>query len=182
MSSSEQIFEGLGVSPGIGIGTAYVRDIGIIAVPEYRIEPEKIADEVKRFRKAVARSRQQIRRMRAKTDTMHDAAGEEMGFLLDAYFHMLKGSRLVRGAEQRITDGKLNAEAAVGAEIREISLGFSAMKDPYLAARATDIRDVGNRVMRNLTKTPVKPFSMVPPGSTIVAEELTPADTAQLNP
>ena len=182
MSSSEQIFEGLGVSPGIGIGTAYVRDIGIIAVPEYRIEPEKIADEVKRFRKAVARSRQQIRRMRAKTDTMHDAAGEEMGFLLDAYFHKLKGSRLVRGAEQRITDGKLNAEAAVGAEIREISLGFSAMKDPYLAARATDIRDVGNRVMRNLTKTPVKPFSMVPPGSIIVAEELTPADTAQLNP
>lgn len=182
MSDSERIFEGLGVSPGIGIGTAYVRDIGIVAVPEYRIAPENIADEVKRFRKAVARSRQQIRRMRAKTDTMHDAAGEEMGFLLDAYFHMLKGSRLVRGAEQRITEGALNAEAAVRAEIREISKGFSAMKDPYLAARGTDVRDVGNRVIRNLTKTPVKPFSMVPPGSIIVAEELTPADTAQLDP
>ena len=182
MTNSENVFEGLGVSPGIGIGTAYVREVGIIAIPEYRIADEDVGQEVKRFRKAVARSLQQIRRMRKKTDTMHGAAGEEMGFLLDAYFHMLKGSRLIRGAEERITDKNMNAEAAVRAEIREITRGFSAMKDSYLAARATDIRDVGNRVMRNLTKTPVKPFSSVPAGSIIVAEELTPADTAQLDP
>ncbi len=182
MANSENIFEGLGVSPGIGIGKAYVREVGIIAIPEYRIAAGDIAQEVKRFRKAVARSRQQIRRMRKKTDTMHDAAGEEMGFLLDAYFQMLKGSRLIRGAEDRITSKAMNAEAAVRAEIREITRGFSEMKDPYLAARATDIRDVGNRVMRNLTKTPVKPFSSVPSGSILVAEELTPEDTAQLNP
>ena len=182
MANSESVFEGLGVSPGIGIGKAYVREVGIIAIPEYRIAESDIAQEVKRFRKAVARSRQQIRRMRKKTDTMHDAAGEEMGFLLDAYFQMLKGSRLIRGAEERITNKAMNAEAAVRAEIREITKGFSDMKDPYLAARATDICDVGNRVMRNLTKTPIKPFSSVPAGSIIVAEELTPADTAQLNP
>ncbi|MGY9002074.1 MAG: phosphoenolpyruvate--protein phosphotransferase [Rhodospirillales bacterium] len=182
MANSENVFEGLGVSPGIGIGKAYVREVGIIAIPEYRIAESDIAQEVKRFRKAVARSRQQIRRMRKKTDTMHDAAGEEMGFLLDAYFQMLKGSRLIRGAEERITNKAMNAEAAVRAEIREITKGFSDMKDPYLAARATDICDVGNRVMRNLTKTPIKPFSSVPAGSIVVAEELTPADTAQLNP
>jgi phosphotransferase system enzyme I (PtsI) len=182
VANSENVFEGLGVSPGIGIGKAYVREVGIIAIPEYRIAESDIAQEVKRFRKAVARSRQQIRRMRKKTDTMHDAAGEEMGFLLDAYFQMLKGSRLVRGAEERITNKAMNAEAAVRAEIREITKGFSDMKDPYLAARATDICDVGNRVMRNLTKTPIKPFSSVPAGSIVVAEELTPADTAQLNP
>ena len=182
MANSESVFEGLGVSPGIGIGKAYVREVGIIAIPEYRIAESDIAQEVKRFRKAVARSRQQIRRMRKKTDTMHDAAGEEMGFLLDAYFQMLKGSRLIRGAEERITNKAMNAEAAVRAEIREITKGFSDMKDPYLAARATDICDVGNRVMRNLTKTPIKPFSSVPAGSIVVAEELTPADTAQLNP
>jgi phosphotransferase system enzyme I (PtsI) len=182
VANSESVFEGLGVSPGIGIGKAYVREVGIIAIPEYRIAESDIAQEVKRFRKAVARSRQQIRRMRKKTDTMHDAAGEEMGFLLDAYFQMLKGSRLIRGAEERITNKAMNAEAAVRAEIREITKGFSDMKDPYLAARATDICDVGNRVMRNLTKTPIKPFSSVPAGSIVVAEELTPADTAQLNP
>jgi phosphotransferase system enzyme I (PtsI) len=182
VANSENVFEGLGVSPGIGIGKAYVREVGIIAIPEYRIAESDIAQEVKRFRKAVARSRQQIRRMRKKTDTMHDAAGEEMGFLLDAYFQMLKGSRLIRGAEERITNKAMNAEAAVRAEIREITKGFSDMKDPYLAARATDICDVGNRVMRNLTKTPIKPFSSVPAGSIVVAEELTPADTAQLNP
>jgi phosphotransferase system enzyme I (PtsI) len=182
MANSENVFEGLGVSPGIGIGKAYVREVGIIAIPEYRIAASDIAQEVKRFRKAVARSRQQIRRMRKKTDTMPDAAGEEMGFLLDAYFQMLKGSRLIRGAEERITSKAMNAEAAVRAEILEITKGFSEMKDPYLAARATDIRDVGNRVMRNLTKRPVKPFSSVPSGSILVAEELTPEDTAQLNP
>ncbi|MAE44177.1 MAG: phosphoenolpyruvate--protein phosphotransferase [Magnetovibrio sp.] len=181
-SSKERTFEGLGVSPGIGIGVVHFRESSAISVPEYRIAAGKVADERSRFNGAVSRARGQIGRLRAKAGTMPGPAAEELGFLLDAYFHMLKDSRLVRRAERRIIDNRINAEAAVQAELEEISDSFMAMDDPYLAARLDDIRELARRLIRNLAKSPPKPATHVPKGSVIVAEELTPADTAQLNP
>ncbi len=181
-SSKERTFEGLGVSPGIGIGVVHFRESSAISVPEYRIAAGKVADERSRFNGAVNRARGQIGRLRAKARTMPGAAAEELGFLLDAYFHMLKDSRLVRGAERRVIDNRINAEAAVQAELAEISDSFMAMDDPYLAARLDDIRELARRLISNLAKSPPKPVTHVPKGSVIVAEELTPADTAQLNP
>ena len=181
-SSKERTFEGLGVSPGIGIGVVHFRESSAISVPEYRIAAGKVADERSRFNGAVSRARGQIGRLRAKAGTMPGPAAEELGFLLDAYFHMLKDSRLVRRAERRIIDNRINAEAAVQAELEEISDSFMAMDDPYLAARLDDIRELARRLIRNLAKSPPKPATHVPKGSIIVAEELTPADTAQLNP
>ncbi len=181
-SSKERIFEGLGVSPGIGIGVVHFRESSAISVPEYRIAAGKVADERSRFNGAVSRARGQIGRLRAKAGTMPGPAAEELGFLLDAYFHMLKDSRLVRRAERRIIDNRINAEAAVQVELEEISDSFMAMDDPYLAARLDDIRELARRLISNLAKSPPKPATHVPKGSVIVAEELTPADTAQLNP
>ncbi len=182
MSDQEKIFTGLGVSPGIGLGIAYVRESGILTVPEYSISPDQLDGERARLKSAVGRARRQIGRLKAKAKTMPGAAGEELGYLLDAYFHMLKDSRLVRGAEQRIIDAGINAEAAVQAEVSDIAKDFSAMDDAYIAARLEDIREVANRLVRNLTKSPIKVFSQVPKGSVIATEELTTADTAQLDP
>ncbi|MEE8393248.1 MAG: phosphoenolpyruvate--protein phosphotransferase [Rhodospirillales bacterium] len=182
MSKQEKTFSGLGVSPGIGIGVAHVRESGVIAVPEYCIPAKYLDEERVRLKDAVNRSRRQIGRLKAKAKTMPGAAGEELGYLLDAYYHMFKNSRLVRGAEQRITDERINAEMAVQAEVAEIAKSFSAMDDAYIAARLEDIREVANRLVRNLTKTPVKAFSQAPKGSIAIAEEITPADAAQLDP
>ena len=66
MAEKEQIFEGLSVSPGIGIGTAFVRESGAIAAPKYSIARNKIRNEVQRFYRAVDRTRRQIGRLRAK--------------------------------------------------------------------------------------------------------------------
>jgi phosphotransferase system enzyme I (PtsI) len=70
----------------------------------------------------------------------------------------------------------------VQAEIAEIAEGFAALSDQYLAARADDIREVGERLIRNLTKTPYAAFATLPPGTIVIAEELSPADTALLDP
>ncbi len=180
--NSERVFEGLGVSPGIGIGYAYVRESGIPSVPEYHISLTRIDDERARFKAAVTKARRQIGRLRTKAKTLPGAASEELCFLLDAYSQMLKNSRLVRGVDKRIGEARLNAEAAVLSELTEISKSFQAMDDAYLAARLDDIREVANRLIRNLIKTPFKPFSQAPKGSIVAAEELTPADTAQLDP
>ncbi|MCP4330426.1 MAG: phosphoenolpyruvate--protein phosphotransferase [Alphaproteobacteria bacterium] len=181
-AAKERRLTGLGVSAGIAIGRTHVREIGAPDVPEYRIPKAAIAGEQARFEAAVVTSRRQVDRLRTKTEDLPPAAAEEMGFLLDAHGQMLSGSRLTRGVAERISRDALNAEAAVQAVISEIAHGFAAMEDAYLAARIDDIREVGNRLIRNLTDTPYQAFSRVAEGSVIIAEELTPADTALLDP
>ena len=180
--SEERRFKGLGVSAGIAIGTAYVRESGAIEVAEYSITPAEIGGELERLGVAVKRAQRQIGRLQTKARKMPGAAAEELGFLLEAYQQMLHNSRLVRGACERVKDERINAEAAVQREINTIGETFQAMDDAYIAARFDDIREVGNRLVLNLTRTPVRPFSSVPVGSIVIAEQLTPADMAQLDP
>ena len=180
MAESENRFTGLGVSAGIGMGVAHVRESGAVTVPVYSIPASKVDAELGRLKKAATLSRRQISQIRSKSK--EGAAAEELGYLLDAYIHMLKDSRLVRGAERRIAKDRLNAEGAVQAEIAEIGDAFAALDDPYIAARFNDIRAVTNRLLLNLTKGAQRPVSLVPKGSVIVAEELSPADTALLDP
>ncbi len=182
MSPKEQNFDGLGVATGIAIGPAYVRQSGAIDVPERRIPKRKITSEQKRLQIAIRLARRQIRLLQSRATAKSGANGEELIYLLDAYLHMLQDSRLVRGAEKRIESDQINAEAAVKAEIASIANIFQSLDDSYIAARIDDIREVGNRLLRNLTKTPMRPFSAVPVGSIIIAEHLSPADTAQLDP
>ena len=181
-AAAERIFEGLGVSPGLALGPAHVVESGQIDVPEYTITEEQVAAEQQRFADAVAKSQRQVKKLKAKSETLHGAAAEELGFLLDARLQMLTGSRVVRGVEERIAQQRINAEAAVRAEIAQVAESFAALDDAYLAARADDVREVGDRLIRNLTRTPYQAFSRLPEGSIIIAEELTPADTALMDP
>lgn len=178
----ERKFDGFGVAAGIAIGPAYVRESGAVDVPERRIPKKDIGAEKKRLDIAIRLARRQIRKLQSRAKAKSGANGEELTYLLDAYLRMLQDSRLVRGAEKRIADDQINAEAAVKAEIASIAEVFQAMDDSYIAARIDDIREIGNRLLRNLTKTPVKPFSAAPECSIVVADQLTPADTAQLDP
>lgn len=183
----ELIFDGFGVSPGVGLGTAYVRESSLGEVPEYRIAAGQVIAEQKRLKAAAIRARRQIQRLQAKVrgkaHAISGIAAEEIGLLLDVYFHMLKDSRLVRGANDRIASDRINAEAAVQAQIVSITDGFQAMQDPYLSARGDDIREVGRRLIRHLVQqTPGTTLSTLPKDSVIVADELTPADAAQLDP
>jgi phosphotransferase system enzyme I (PtsI) len=178
----ERVFRGLGVAPGVVVGFAHLRESGTIDIPEYRIAEDKIDDERARFHDGVVRASRQVHRLRRRAETLSGAAAEELGYLLDAYEHMLRGSRLVRGVEQRITEQRVNAEAAVQAELTELTASFAAMDDAYLAARLDDIREVAMRLIRSLMKTHFRPLSTLPEGSVIIAEELSPADTAQMDP
>ncbi len=180
----ERTFTGLGVSSGIGIGTAHVRESGVIQVPEYRISAKGIAAERTRFAEAVEHAQQQIAKLRLKIEGTSGRIEEDLGPLLDAYYQMLSGSRLVRGVDHRIQKERINAEAAVQEEVASIAENFKAMAmdDSYIAARLDDIREVANRLVRSLTKTPYQTYSTLPKGSIVLAEELTPADTSRLNP
>jgi phosphotransferase system enzyme I (PtsI) len=178
----ETVFTGLGVSSGIGIGTAHVRESGVIQVPEYRIPAKRLAAEKERFREAVERARKHVAGLRAKLEGGPGRFEEDLGPLLDAYYQMLTDSRLVRGVLARIANERINAEAAVQEEVAAIGESFKAMDDAYIAGRLDDIRGVANRLVRSLMNKPYQTYSTLPRDSVVVAEELTPADTARLNP
>jgi phosphotransferase system enzyme I (PtsI) len=181
-AAREVMLEGLGVSAGIAIGEAHVVEIGVVNVPDYEIAADAVEAELARFREALAKSERQLRKLKKKSAELHGAAAEELEFLLDAHLQMLSGSRIVRGVEKRIESSRQNAEAAVQAEISAVAHDFEHLNDPYLSARAKDVREVGDRLLRNLTKTPFEAFKHLPEGAIVIAEELTPADTALLDP
>ena len=181
-TGEERRLDGLGVSPGIAIGPAYLVEPGMLQVPEYGIEADAVAAEIARVEAAVETSRRQIRKLQAKAGMLEGAAGEDLGYLLEANLQILSGSRLIRGIEQHIAERKINAEAAVQAAIRKVAAEFARIEDPYIASRMQDIRDVGARLIRNLSQAPYQGFGKLPPGAIVIAEELTPADTAAMDP
>ena len=180
--TAEQTFTGHGVSAGIAIGPAHVMESGVVNVAEFRLAKNKIGAECTRFNEAVDHSREQVRKLQAKTRKGSGAVAAELEYLLEAHLQMLSGSRLVRGVEQRIRHECINAEAAVQAEVLGIGEDFAAIGDPYLAARMQDIHDVGKRLLRSLTKTPYTTFGDIARDAIILADEITPADTALIDP
>jgi phosphotransferase system enzyme I (PtsI) len=179
---AEHRLSGLGVSPGIAIGTAHIAEGGDLPIRESHLPESAIEGERGRFAEAVAISLKQLRKLKAKAFGLPESAAEEVGYLLDAHLAMLSNSRLVRGVDQRILRTRINAERAVQLEIAEIAESFAAMRDAYLAARIEDIRVVGKRLIRNLIKKPYVTYSAMAEGAVILADELTPADTALMDP
>ena len=174
--------KGIGVARGIAIGPAYVSESGMLDVPTYTLKVKEIDAEIARFENAVDNALIQIDKLAKKASGLPDSAAEELGYLLQAHGQMLQGSRLVRGVEKRIRGERLNAEAAVSQEVGEISHAFSQMEDSYLSERSKDVRDVGQRLLRCLMQTPYRALADLPSGTVVVADELTPADTALLDP
>lgn len=178
----ERIFEGVVGAPGIAIGPAHVSEAGALQVPKYSLPKDKVGDEIERFDKALKRSQSQLAKLKSKSLTLPEAAAEELGYLLDAHLLMLTGSRLVRGVQETIARKGINAEAAVQRVISEVARGFETLPDAYMAARADDVREVGARLIRNLTETPFQAFAHLTKGTVIIAEELSPADAALIDP
>jgi phosphotransferase system enzyme I (PtsI) len=178
----ERVFEGLGVAPGVAIGPAHVRDSGELQVVEYHVTAGQVAEERTRFAEAVEKARRQLQKVRARAERLHGTAAEELGYLLDAHLQMLRSESLIGGVDKRIGERRINAEAAVMAEIQRVAEGFQQMDDPYLKARAEEIREVGLRIVRNLMDAPFASFDALPENAVIIAEEVTPADTALMDP
>lgn len=178
----ELVLTGLGVSHGIAMGPAYLVQIEHPQAPEYAVPPEHAAAEAARFDQAVAQAQQEISDLKDKSADLPGDAAEEIILLLEAHLAMLSGSRLVRGARQKILQEHLNAESAIAREIATISEQFSRIKDPYIAAKSEDVRNVGYRLIRILMGVPYLSLSDVPPGGIVLALEISPAETALLDP
>ena len=183
--SREVIVPGIAVSHGVAVGLVYDTTEPPAETPYRSIAAEAVDEEKQKLAAAIAFSRKQVGKLKTRIAVLPEEAQEEIAPLLDAHLMMLGNSRLIRGARKRIETGLLGAETAVQEEAEEIRAAILAAKDDDkagLARRANEIRDIARRLLRNLTAQPFRSFKDLPEGCILVAEELTPADAALLDP
>lgn len=169
---------GQGISPGVAIGRAYVFDRGLARVAKYALKPADIDAELARFDDAVSLAKAQLEDVSIRAKNLSGAAEEEFYLLLKAHAQMLENSRLIRSVTAVIRHEKINAEAAIQAALDQIAEDFKKIDDPYLAARLDDIREVGQRLIGNLTGETPGRFGYIAQGSLLVGHMVTPADVA----
>ena len=180
----ERRLQGIAVSPGVAIGPVFTAEEKEAPILRRRIQAADSAAETSRLDAAVAQSRAQLLKLRARLAILPEESQAEIAPLLEAYVQMLDGSRLLRGARQRITQGLVSAETALADTCEEIVAALLALPGdaPGRRRRAEEVREITRRMVRNLTRTPFRSFTNLPPGAVLVAEGLRPADAALLEP
>jgi len=177
---------GIAVSPGIAIGPVFGAHEAPTVVARQKIHAEDTPSQTARLEAAIAQSRKQLTKLKARLGNLPEDSQAEIAPLLDAYLQMIGPSRLVRGAKRRIGETLVTAETAVMDETDAIAAAIMAMpagNDPASRKRrAEEVREIGRRLVRNLTQTPFRSFTALPPGSVLVCENLRPADAALLDP
>lgn len=184
--SIERRLIGIPVSPGIAIGPVFGAAEPATVVERRKIQASDIAGESARLEAAILQSRKQLTKLKARLAVLPEDSQSEIAPLLDAYLQMIGPSRLVRGARRRIGEGLVSAETAVVDETAALAeLIMAAGDDDDRAGRkrrAEEVREIGRRLVRNLTRTPFRSFAALPEGAVLVAEALRPADAALLDP
>lgn len=166
------MFKGIGASSGIAIGKAFVLEKEILNIQRNTIE--NLENEKGKLQKALALSKQQIEAIQNKSD-------EEQKNILNAHLMILEDPELISNVEEKITSEKLNVEAALEDVLNMLASIFESMEDEYMKERAADIRDVGERLMMNLFGKEMLNLAELEEPVIIVAHDITPSDTAQMD-
>jgi phosphotransferase system enzyme I (PtsP) len=166
------VIKGAPASPGIAIGTVVVLSptADLYDVPDR--DAHNIEEEILRFQSAIEGAQAQIKQV---GETLSDLRPEEQA-LFDVYIRMLDDDALGSEVIRRITDNNQWAQGALRDVILEYVAHFDKMDDPYLRERATDIKDLGARVLAQLQDTiELVPEHNYPDNTILVSEELTPS-------
>ncbi len=168
--------KGIGTSSGIGIGKVF-----LFKEPELKIIKKDIENpglEIQRFENALKDTKKEI-------DKLHELSlkniGEKEAEIFIAHSMMLEDPEFIAGVKDKIENEKLNSEYAVNEVVNFYVSLFEDIEDEYLKARAVDLQDVSKRLLRVLMGIKSADLSIIDEKSIIVAEDLTPSDTAQMN-
>lgn len=189
-SRPETRFPGIPVSAGVAIGPVFQASEPTPKITRHKIQAADSAAEGARLDAAIAQSRKQLTKLRARLAVLPEESQAEIAPLIDAYIRMLGPSRLIRAVRKRIEDTLLSAESAVVEETDAIAAAIMAQAEPgmpsddraSLVRRGEEVREIGRRLVRNLTRAPYRSFAGLPEGAVLISEALRPSDAALLDP
>lgn len=171
-------WSGIPVSPGIVIGRAYLVDRKKVKPQERLITPEMVEQEITRFKEALELSREQLTAVKKHYEL--NKLGD-YGYLVDVNLLMLRDNMLVKDTERLIQESLVNADYAFWQVIQKVKSVFAGIDDEYFRDRQNDIDHLGERVLRNLAGIQVKRLQDIRADVVVVAHDLSPMDTAQMD-
>lgn len=168
---------GIGVSPGISIG-----DIVLLhrrsTVEDWPISSDEVESEIERFHWALEQAREQLREI--KNSVSQKPHLTEHLYILDTHLLILEDNMLVKETEKAIR-GQLNSEGALQQVLQKLRQLFDNIEDEYLRDRRSDVDAVGDRLIRILTGEQARSIADIDQQSLLVAHDLSPADTMQMD-
>jgi phosphotransferase system enzyme I (PtsI) len=167
---------GLGVSPGIGIGKAFIIDRGLIDIKKILVDD--VGKELDRLMTALETAKTQLNDLYNSTI---DELGEKEAQIFKSHEMMLEDDTFISDVKNKIIAEGVNAEFALSETSNAYIKMFQNIENEYLRERSEDIRDVMDRVIRLMMGINSFDYSALENNSIIVAKDLTPSDTAQLD-
>lgn len=166
---------GKSVYKGITMGPVFVLHNGEPQVKRTKIE--EVEAELLRLEQAKQKSKEQLQRLYEKA---LQQVGESNAEIFEVHQMMLDDPDYLESIENMIRTEMINVEYAVALTGDNFSQMFASMEDDYMRARAADVKDISERLVRNLLGYTDTDFSQIPP-SIIVAEDLSPSETVQMD-
>jgi len=174
---SEKLLRGIGVSPGVVIGHAFVLSASGVNFEERSIQPSEVDTEVVRFEEALIETRQQLKRIQKD---MEKRTGMGDASILDAHLMVLDDRTFIEEVVLGIKKQLKNAEAIVSDVSDKYAAVLSALEDDYLRERVADVKDVGRRVLRNLVGEKESSLGELKSRHIVIAPDLAPSETASM--
>ncbi len=171
-------FKGIGASEGISIGKVMLFIEEEMNIPQEKISEVQVGTEIEKLLDAQKKSKLQLISIR---DKVKEKMGEDKAAIFDGHIMLLEDDDLMDEVKDKIKAEKMAASRALDEGVTEYCEMISQLDDPYLREREADLKDVGKRWLKNILGIRMKDLSNLDPETVVVAYDLTPSDTAQLD-
>ena len=168
--------KGIAASKGYAIGKVFLQEHEEIVITDAKVSD--IAAEKEVLNKALAESKVQLEKIR---DKALEEIGEHEAQVFEAHLTLLDDPEFTGGMLLEIESNSINAMKAVESVTNTFVMIFDSMEDEYMKERAADIKDVSKRIISNLAGKGGDAFAITEANTVVVAHDLTPSDTAQLD-
>ncbi len=173
--------QGIGASPGVAVGHAFVLDSKRVRTPKVKLKADEVDLEALRFKTAVDLSDVQLQELKERLFSESDRnQGQDHALILEAHRMMLHDPMFLGEVTRLIREEAINAEWAVRRVAKRLKHQFDNLEDEYFRERRADVDFVADRVVRNLLGQAVDEEVAVPNDAVIIAHEISPADAAML--
>ncbi len=174
----EKSYRGIPVSPGIAIGKVFIFDSQEEVVLARPVKREELPKEIARFEGALIETRREILAIQKQ---ISEKLGVEHAEIFNAHLMVLEDRALIEEVIKRLEKEHKNVEYVFQQVIQKYSEIFSQINDEYLKERSSDIRDVGRRVVHNLTGKKREDLANLSEEVIVIAYDLSPSDTALMH-
>lgn len=170
--------QGISGSRGVAVGNVYRYIQEEIVIPDYTVAEDKVEEEIGKFAAAMAATLKQLDTIRQKA---LDEMGPEEAAIFEAHMQIAQDPSLSDGIKSLVESSHTNVVAATAQTIETFANIFLGMEDAYMRERGADIKDIGDRLMRNMLGMNPRGLSHISGQVILVAQDLAPSDTASLD-